>query len=54
MGHVNGKRYKAFLNWVEQEVLEPLLLANSGLLDDLAQQIKTEIEQLVERLTDEN
>lgn len=54
MGRVNGKRYKAFLDWVEQGVLEPLLLVNNCLIDDLAQQIKAEIGYLVERLIDEN
>ena len=54
MGRLKSMRYKAFLQWIEQAVLEPLLPANDSLIDDLAKQIKIEIGQLVERLSDEN
>lgn len=54
MGRLKPTRYKAFLKWIEQAVLEPLLPANDSLIDDLAKQLKIEIGQLVERLSDGN
>ena len=54
MGRLEPTRYKAFLQWIEQAVLEPLLPANDSLIDDLAKQLKIEIGQLVERLSDGN
>ena len=54
MGRLEPTRYKAFLQWIEHAVLEPLLPANDSLIDDLAKQLKIEIGQLVERLSDGN
>ena len=54
MGPLEPTRYKAFLQWIEHAVLEPLLPANDSLVDNLAKQLKIEIGQLVERLSDGN
>ena len=40
---VKGERHKAFRDWVEREVLEPLLPANADLIDGAAARIQTEI-----------
>jgi len=52
MGRLNPTRYEAFLEWIDRAVLEPLLPANSNLIDDVAEQLKSEIGQLVQRLSD--
>ncbi|MDT3775993.1 hypothetical protein PJI16_00265 [Nitrospira sp. MA-1] len=54
MGPLKPKRYEAFLEWMEQAVLEPLLPANNTLIDDLANQIKVEMEQLILEFCNEN
>ena len=40
---VEGERHKAFRDWVEREVLDPLLPANAGLVDGAAARIQAEI-----------
>ncbi len=54
MSGVTKQRYETYLNWIERGVLEPLLPANNDLIDDLVKQIKIEINQLVEKLSNEN
>jgi len=54
MGHMNPVRHNAFLQWIEQTVLERLLPANEKLIDDLANGLKLEIGQIVKRLSDAN
>lgn len=44
MPQVNGRRYVTFLEWVQHEVLEPLLPANSYILDAIAELVRTQIE----------
>ena len=51
--HLNEERYEAFRNWVENEVLEPLLPANPGLIDGLAELIRTEIKYFSERFNED-
>jgi hypothetical protein len=41
-------RYDAFLTWVEQEILEPLLPANADLNDRLVRMVRADIERLSE------
>lgn len=41
-------RYETFRNWVEEEILEPLLPANADLVDRLAQIMRADIERLSE------
>jgi hypothetical protein len=50
--HVPMERYEVFRNWVEYEVLEPLLPANASLIDSVVQRVRTNIEHLSEELTD--
>lgn len=54
MSGVTKQRYETYLNWIERGVLEPLIPANNDLIDDLVKQIKIEINQLVEKLSNEN
>ena len=54
MGDLKPMRYEAYLQWVEHAVLEPLLPGNHSLIDDLAKQIKIEIKQLIEKMTNGN
>jgi hypothetical protein len=51
--HVPMERYEVFRNWVECEVLEPLLPANACLLDSVVQLVRTDIEHLSEELNDD-
>jgi hypothetical protein len=41
-------RYEVFHNWVEREILEPLLPANANLIDSVVGIVRTEIERLSE------
>jgi hypothetical protein len=50
--HVPMERYEVFRNWVECEVLEPLLPANVNLLDSVVQLVRTNIEGLSEEWSD--
>ena len=43
MSFVKGERHKAFRDWVETEVLEPLLPANANLVDGAVARIKAAI-----------
>lgn len=54
MGRINPVRQSAFLQWLEQAVIAPLLPANDRLIDDLADRLKLEITRLVKRLSDED
>jgi len=40
-----------FRNWVEYEVLEPLLPANASLLDNVVQLVRTDIERFSEEFS---
>jgi len=51
--HVPMERYEVFRNWVECEVLEPLLPANACLIDSVVQLVRTDIEHLSEELNDD-
>jgi hypothetical protein len=51
--HVPMERYEVFRNWVECEVLAPLLPANACLLDSIVQLVRTDIEHLSEELNDD-
>jgi hypothetical protein len=42
------ERYEVFHNWVEREILEPLLPANANLIDSVVGIVRTEIERLSE------
>jgi hypothetical protein len=44
------ERYEAFRQWVEEEILEPLLPANAGLVDRLVHMVRADIEHLAEEL----
>jgi hypothetical protein len=48
---LNPERYKVFRNWVEEEVLEPLLPANVELVDRLVRMVKADIERLSEEFS---
>jgi tetratricopeptide (TPR) repeat protein len=48
---VNPERYEAFRNWVEEEVLAPLLPANADLVDRLVRMVRADIERLSEELS---
>jgi hypothetical protein len=54
MGRMNPARQSAFLQWLDQAVMAPLLPANDQLIDDLADSLKLEITKLVKRLSDED
>lgn len=54
MGLLRKKRHAAFLQWIDLTVLEPLLPANNSLIYDLVKQIKIEISQLIEKLSNED
>jgi hypothetical protein len=41
-------RYEAFRQWVEEEILEPLLPANADLVDRLVHMVRADIERLAE------
>lgn len=52
---VKGERHKAFRDWVESEVIEPLLPANANLVDGAATRIKAETIEWSEKYgADEN
>jgi hypothetical protein len=51
--HMPVERYEVFRNWVEYEVLEPLLPANAGLIDSVVQLVRTDIERLSEEWSDD-
>lgn len=42
---INDERRRAFLDWVEREILEPLLPANASLVDGAADLVRQQIEQ---------
>lgn len=44
MPQVSGRKYLAFLEWVQHEVLQPLLPANSDVLDAIAELVRAQIE----------
>lgn len=46
MPRVGGKRYTAFRNWLEQEILDPLLPANADLVAKATQLMRNQIERL--------
>jgi hypothetical protein len=50
--HLKRERYEVFRNWVEREILEPLLPANADLVDGLVGLVRTEIERLSEEFSD--
>lgn len=54
LGLKDPAKYNAFRQWIEQSVIAPLLPANDGLVDDLAERTKLEIQSLVKRISDEN
>jgi hypothetical protein len=54
MGRMDPARHGAFLQWIEQAVLAPLLPANDRIIHDLADRLKIEVNALVKRLSDEN
>jgi hypothetical protein len=45
------ERYEVFRNWVEREILEPLLPANANLIDSVVGIVRTNIERLSEELS---
>jgi hypothetical protein len=45
-------RYEAFLTWVEEQILEPLLPANADLVDRLVRMVRADIERLSEEFGD--
>jgi hypothetical protein len=46
--HLPKERYDVFRNWVERDILEPLLPANANLIDHVVEIVRTEIERLSE------
>lgn len=54
LGLKDPAKYDAFRRWIEQNVIAPLLPANDGLVDDLAERTKLEIKSQVKRISDEN
>lgn len=50
--HLPQARYEAFRSWVEREILEPLLPANANLVDSVVGSVRTNIERLIEELSD--
>jgi hypothetical protein len=48
---LSPERYNAFRNWVEEEVLEPLLPANADLVDRLVRVVRADIERLSEEFS---
>lgn len=51
--HLQRERYEVFRNWVEREILEPLLPANTNLVDSVIGILRTEIERLSEEFSDD-
>jgi hypothetical protein len=51
--HLPMERYEVFRNWVECEVLEPLLPVNASLIDSVVRSVKTNIEHLSEEFSDD-
>jgi len=49
--HLPTEKYDVFRNWVEYEVLEPLLPANASLLDNVVQLVRTDIERFSEEFS---
>ena len=47
------ERYEVFCNWVEREILEPLLPANANLVNSVVRIVRTDIERLSEELSDD-
>jgi hypothetical protein len=47
------ERYEVFRTWVECEILEPLLPANTNLIDSIVRIVRTDIERLSEELSDD-
>jgi len=47
------ERYEVFCNWVECEILEPLLPANANLVDSVVKIVRTNIERLSEEFSDD-
>jgi hypothetical protein len=51
--HLQRERYEVFRNWVEREILEPLLPANANLIDSVVEIVRPEIERLSEEFRDD-
>ena len=51
--HMSMERYEVFHNWVECEILEPLLPTNASLINSVVQMVRTEIERLSEECGDD-
>jgi hypothetical protein len=51
--HLQRERYEVFHNWVEREILEPLIPANSNLIDSVVKVVRTNIERLSEEFSDD-
>ena len=51
--HLPRERYEVFRDWVECDILEPLLSANANLIDSVAKIVRTDIERLSEALSDD-
>ena len=51
--HVPMERYEVFRDWVECEILEPLLPANADLINSVVRIIRTDIELLSKELSDD-
>jgi hypothetical protein len=49
--HLPKEKYDVFRNWVECEVLEPLLPANASLMDSVVQLVRTDIERFSEEFS---
>jgi tetratricopeptide (TPR) repeat protein len=50
--HLPRERHEVFRNWVEHEILESLLPANANLVDGVVGIVKTNLERLIEELSD--
>ena len=51
--HLPRERYEVFRNWVECEILEPLLPANANLVDSVVGIVRTDIERLSREFSDD-
>jgi len=51
--HLQRERYEVFRNWVECEILEPLLSANANLVDSVVGIVRSDIERLSEELSND-
>jgi len=51
--HVSMEKYEVFRNWVEYEVLEPLLPANASLIDSVVQLVRADIERFSKDFSDD-